>query len=322
MTGGQENAVKPIVLAHGYLGFANLGAVQYFNGVKQHLEDKWNTEVFASTVGPKDSVAARAADLEAEIRLRFGGESVHIIAHSMGGLDARYLLFPKNGVPSDLVASLTTISTPHQGTFIAEIAMGAVKPAQLLQSERLKRAIPKVVASVEDVWKDLKSFLLRRPRLIRPQIDWKSVLESVRSVLKSAQNDDPGPLAVYLRKLFAFKDQALYDLTPRGCAELFDDKLTPPVPCFSYAASAAPSGTLSPLLLLSHLLLKAANGENDGLVSVASAQWQNSMRTLPADHLGVIGWGSVESAEYLTWYDQMIMNIQQCPRAANTGVED
>jgi hypothetical protein len=33
-------AMKPIVFAHGYLEFGNLGAVQYFNGVKQHLEEK------------------------------------------------------------------------------------------------------------------------------------------------------------------------------------------------------------------------------------------------------------------------------------------
>nr|AER58210.1 lipase LipAAc [uncultured Acidobacteriota bacterium] len=312
--------MKPIVLAHGYLGFGNLGAIQYFNGVKQHLEEKWNAEVFASTVGPKDSVAARAADLEAEIRARFHGESVHIIAHSMGGLDARYLLFPKNGEPSDLVASLTTISTPHQGTFIAEIARGAVRPAQLLHSERLKRAIPKMVASVEEMWKGIKSSVLRRPKLVLPRTDVKSVLESLRSVLRSARHGDPGPLAVYLRKLFALKDNALFDLTPQGCAELFNDSLASPVPCFSYVGSAAPSQSLSPLLLLSYLLLKADEGDNDGLVSVASADWQTSLGKLPADHLGVIGWGSAASSDYLSWYDQMVVNIQQRACAANAAI--
>lgn len=305
--------MKPIVLAHGYLGFGNLGFIEYFNGVKQHLEKKWNTEVYASTVGPKDSVAARAADLEAEIRGRFRGESVHIIAHSMGGLDARYLLSPKNGAPSDLIASLTTVSTPHQGTFIAEIAMGAVEPSQLLRSERLMRAIPRMVAGEEGMWQEFKSSLLRRPSFTRPRIDLRSVLQRLHSVLQSAQRGDLAPLAVYFRKLFALKDEALYDLTPRGCAELFNDKFESPVPCFSYAASAIPSQTLSSSLSLSYLLLKAAEGENDGLTSVASAQWQTNMGTLSCDHIGAIGWGS---ADHLTWYDQMVANIQQRVLAA------
>jgi triacylglycerol lipase len=44
---------------------------------------------------------------------------VNIIAHSMGGLDARYAI-AKLGIASK-VASLTTIGTPHRGTPLADV---------------------------------------------------------------------------------------------------------------------------------------------------------------------------------------------------------
>ena len=47
---------------------------------------------------------------------------IHIIAHSMGGLDARYCLSPGN--PDNIaarVATLSTICTPHRGSALADL---------------------------------------------------------------------------------------------------------------------------------------------------------------------------------------------------------
>src|SRR5258708_8325407 len=58
-----------IVLAHGVLGFGevipgNLQAVNYFNGVKDHLEERFpGTEVFAPSVDFKGSIATRGQQL-------------------------------------------------------------------------------------------------------------------------------------------------------------------------------------------------------------------------------------------------------------------
>ena len=62
--------MKPVVLAHGYLGFDKFAELEYFRGVKAHLEKRGIT-VFSSVVGPKDSVPQRAAALEVEIRQQF-----------------------------------------------------------------------------------------------------------------------------------------------------------------------------------------------------------------------------------------------------------
>jgi triacylglycerol lipase len=50
-----------------------------------------------------------------------GAPRLHIIAHSMGGLDARHMLFEGRDLRvHERVASLTTIGTPHLGTSFAD----------------------------------------------------------------------------------------------------------------------------------------------------------------------------------------------------------
>jgi triacylglycerol lipase len=73
-------------------------------------------------VGWADSLEKRASDLREDI-LRLTEDftlwpRVHIIAHSMGGLDARAMLYQHR--MKERVASLTTIGTPHLGTSYAD----------------------------------------------------------------------------------------------------------------------------------------------------------------------------------------------------------
>jgi triacylglycerol lipase len=59
-------------------------------------------------------------------------EPVHIIAHSMGGLDARFLLSPDNPENmADRIISLTTISAPHKGSPIADVLVAIEDAAGL-----------------------------------------------------------------------------------------------------------------------------------------------------------------------------------------------
>ena len=50
-----------------------------------------------------------------------GFKKVNVVAHSMGGLDMRYALSNLNIV--DRIASLTTVATPHRGTFLADLIL-------------------------------------------------------------------------------------------------------------------------------------------------------------------------------------------------------
>lgn len=135
-----------LVLNHGVLGFATLHGIAYFNGVKEHLAAKFpGLRLMAAQVPPTGSIEARGAALGDQIlrAMRPGGdlapdEPVHIIAHSMGGLDARFLLSPDNpGNMADRVISLTTISTPHRGSPIADLVVRLGDPLGIGDEENL-----------------------------------------------------------------------------------------------------------------------------------------------------------------------------------------
>lgn len=110
----------PVVLAHGILGFDELKIGQtkneYFRGVPARLQ-KVGAKVYAFQVRPTASVAERAREL-ARLVEELDVEKVNIIAHSMGGLDARYAISRLQ--LASRVASLTTIASPHRGTPLAD----------------------------------------------------------------------------------------------------------------------------------------------------------------------------------------------------------
>jgi triacylglycerol lipase len=118
----------PVVLAHGLLGFdeIRLGSAraEYFRGVSARLE-RDGCVVHRCRVPMMASIADRAADLAAFVR-SLPARRVNLVAHSMGGLDARYAL-ARLGL-SGQVASLTTIGTPHLGTPLAD--MGTALPGR------------------------------------------------------------------------------------------------------------------------------------------------------------------------------------------------
>jgi triacylglycerol lipase len=289
--------MKPIVLAHGFLGFAKFGRVEYFRGVQDHLQ-KQGCTVFASTVGPKDSVPERASLLESEIRNQFDGQKVHVIAHSMGGLDARFLLSKNGRQQTDLIASLTTVCTPHQGTAVADVALVARDPVKAANDSRIRGLLNASLGSLSPVQNIFES-------LGHSMTD---ALNKTESILQNLHRGDPSSLEAYLTGLFDVSDEALKDLTPAGIQARFpagsEDST---VPCFSFSANATPFRTLSPILALSYELLRSTDGDNDGMVPVTSAKWRNYMGVLSSDHAGAIGWGFVD---YMPWYDQMVKNIQ------------
>jgi triacylglycerol lipase len=118
-----------LVLHHGFFGFAQVGDVVYFNGVKDRLTAKFSgLRILVTQVAPAGGIEVRGTQLREQILqgLQKGtldlNETVHIIAHSMGGLDARFLLSPDNpNNIADRITSLTTISTPHKGSPIADV---------------------------------------------------------------------------------------------------------------------------------------------------------------------------------------------------------
>ncbi|KAI6004564.1 hypothetical protein EDC04DRAFT_2908096 [Pisolithus marmoratus] len=77
-----------------------------------------DAKVLITSVPATSSPVDRAKVLEKEISKVYPGRAVHLIAHSMGGIDCRYLITHLTQ-RSFSVLSLTTISTPHHGTIFA-----------------------------------------------------------------------------------------------------------------------------------------------------------------------------------------------------------
>lgn len=130
-------STHPIILAHGItrpdylidfimrkLNLHDYSLVvdrfHYFKGIASHLR-RHNFEVYTTSVSFAANVETRAQDLAREVQKileHTGHLKVHIIGHSMGGLDARHMIVDEN--MAGCVASLTTIGTPHLGASVAD----------------------------------------------------------------------------------------------------------------------------------------------------------------------------------------------------------
>jgi triacylglycerol lipase len=113
---------RPVVLVHGILGFDRLKIlgrrIDYFRGVATHL-GAMGVPTYTVRMPPLDAVPERARALAAFIEA-LPHDRVDIVAHSMGGLDARYAV-SRLGLHSR-VGALVTVGTPHRGTPIADLA--------------------------------------------------------------------------------------------------------------------------------------------------------------------------------------------------------
>ncbi|PTB69990.1 alpha/beta-hydrolase [Trichoderma citrinoviride] len=228
----------PIVLAHGLLGFSELKvapylpAIEYWHGIKQALVAN-KCSVVTTSVPPSGSIEERAEKLAADILAQNQTPMVNIIAHSMGGLDARYMISRLQ--PAGIkVASLVTIATPHRGSPFADY---------LVESD---------------------SSPVHLPRLY--------------SVIRRA----------------GLGTSAFGQLTTRYMRDEFNPRVPddPAVRYFSYGAMIDEPSLLG-AFRVPYGVVKAAEGENDGLVSVASSRWGVYKGTLVGvSHLDLINWSN------------------------------
>jgi triacylglycerol lipase len=239
-----NNDQAPIVLIHGLFGFGRLtfgpmSVAEYFRLIPDTLRAVGNVVPDPPQLNPAGSIAQRALDLkrylEDEQTAEVCSRSVHVVAHSMGGLDARYMI-SKLGM-AGRVLSLTTIGTPHLGSPIANLITRAAQPSLTQLVEYLKIDV-----------------------------------------------------------------EGISNLTTDACrrfnAEVPD---SPNVRYFSVAGRFEPPrifGKPLGILGLSHDIIRAREGDNDGLVSVESATFRQCrdnwthLGTWRANHFRLINWGT------------------------------
>ncbi|HEY9422596.1 MAG TPA: hypothetical protein VIW92_14365 [Thermoanaerobaculia bacterium] len=155
-----------VILAHGYLGFRSILGFQYFNGVQAWLESRYPVKVVATQVDPLQGVIFRGRQLHRQVLVALGqtppatpeegqiagrleaGKPVHLIAHSMGSLDCRYLVSPGNpeNLGGTVVTTLSTIGGPHRGTPVADLLYADAEgkdlpPAEATLARYLRRVL-------------------------------------------------------------------------------------------------------------------------------------------------------------------------------------
>lgn len=255
--------MHPVVLAHGFFGFAEMAGIEYFKGVKNYLERRNpDLAVIVTEVAPNDLVEERAAQLWPQIEKI--GTKVHIIGHSMGGLDSRFMISPQGMDKSERVASLTTISTPHWGSPVADFITA--------QCERFTSG-------------DIDSFFHKIPCLTR---EAKRIVKTLRR---------KGEVCRYLLELLDFSREGMKNLTTSHLKE-FNQKYrdAPEVKYFSYAGVTGPGekDCLPPVMYVAWAIVflsddSRSGGRNDGIVAVDSARWGEFKGEMDADHFKLVG---------------------------------
>jgi triacylglycerol lipase len=220
---------SPIVLVHGLLGYGEVrvGGVtlyDYFPGVTQALREAGN-RVLVPSLSPTAGIADRAAQLKAFVDREAPHEPVHLIAHSMGGLDSRYMISRLD--MAERVLSLTTLGTPHRGTTFADWGVA------------------------------------RLGRIVKPILEW-----------------------LYL------PTQAFLDLTTSHCRQ-FNEQVPDSSRVRYFSVAGRHDGCLlTPEWLLSYSHVLKHEGVNDGVVSVTSAKWGESLDTWEGDHFSLVNWAN------------------------------
>lgn len=238
--GGVKCPRYPMVFHHGFMGGAKIGG---FNGVEAHFK-KAGCKVYVTEVAAVQSSEYRAGQLKTrvdQILAESGAPKVHLIAHSQGGLDGRWMI-SKLGM-GEKVASLSMLGTPNHGTQLADLSLKNSGPLA-------RQALTSMM-----------NFMGKTVNGSTPDPDTIAAVESltieyVEGTFNREAQDVPGVLY-----------QSWAGITGSGSGD-----------------------KTKTLLLLSAGALTLTEGQNDGVVSVKSAQWGSYRGSVPADHMDLIGY--------------------------------
>ncbi len=111
----------PVMLIHGAAFRDDIKLFNYWGRIPRALQ-VLGGDIYYSGQDAWGSIEANAETIKKnvlEVLSRTGSEKINLIAHSKGGLEARYMISSlEMGVH---VASLTTISTPHHGSKLIDL---------------------------------------------------------------------------------------------------------------------------------------------------------------------------------------------------------
>jgi triacylglycerol esterase/lipase EstA (alpha/beta hydrolase family) len=148
---------RPIILLHGFLLTQTSWLV-----LGHRLRRRGLGPLYATTYYSVQPVRASAEHLAAfvdEVCARHGAERVDIIAHSMGGVVARYFVERLGGAAR--LGRLITIASPHKGTLMGRYGLVAGARDLVADSELMEElAVPRPCLPYTSIWSRSDSVIL------------------------------------------------------------------------------------------------------------------------------------------------------------------
>jgi triacylglycerol lipase len=250
----------PIVLAYGFAGFDDIGPIDYYYDIPPLLTADGHDVFVATGVDSFNDSTTRGAQLLSYVQgvlAQTGAGKVNLIAHSQGGLDARFVA---HAAP-DSIAALVTIATPNLGTPVADAAVSGVGGPAVMSE------LATLFGATADGGTVPSGFV--------------AAIQQMTSAGAAAFNqqitDAPGV--------------AYYSIAGRSNLQLGQPNCQAIEPGFisNWDAYVDPTGLefLFTAPILAGNLLNPT--PNDGLITVPSAQWGTFLGCVPADHFEEIG---------------------------------
>lgn len=257
----------PLFLMHGMAGTDTyVGLVDYFDDVVPTLRGS-GYEVAVGAVDPFQVTPGRAVQWAAHLDDFFADgrhRKVNLIGHSQGGMDARYVSAHLD--PEERVASVLTIGTPHHGTAVAALGAGLIEHSAITEG-----MVEAAIGGVAEIYG----------------------VDSSEEIVAQIQGLAPDAMAAF-NDAVPDRDDVYYASWGGKSCQWLD------IPCLW----TNDGETITAPLAATHLVLQILEGDNDGLVSVASARWGVDYGALSADHMDQVGLLNVFDFDHLTFYEQ------------------
>ena len=279
-------AKRAIVLAHGFN--ASTTNAWSFHGVAEALARE-HPVVVRAEVPPFASPRTRADYLAKDVDRALAqckntagcdASGVHLIAHSMGGLDSRVLIGTLHY--GDRVKTLTTIASPHHGTAIADTVLGLIPPVADGAVDGLAALFARTFTADE----------------LANDSDVRGALSGLAEKNAAAfERDNPMDPRVYVQSYAGVSSVVggwLRDEDKKACegkvvsfknrSDKMDLRLVPVAPFVAHGLELRP---------------------NDGMSTVESAKLGEFKGCVPANHYGEIGQPKLEGLDRWTGWDHV-----------------
>jgi triacylglycerol lipase len=200
----------PLLMLHG-IGFRDMAIMNYWGRIPRYLK-RFGAEIYYGNQEGIGTVSTSGADVAAridEIRAETGAEKVNIIAHSKGGLDARYAI--SGAGKGAKVASLTTMNTPHRGVRFADTATKLRLPIYLRLAKVFNAIFRKFGDAVPDFYGSTMQFRTDEALAFNEQYpdDPQVYYQSYTSVMSRPSSDSLLAPSYYLIKRLGEENDGL-----------------------------------------------------------------------------------------------------------------